>query len=127
MRPAPSFSKHRWYRERRGFFSSPLAALPSHPDSPVLEQAGFAKEKLPHFQGSISPVPRFGKPLESLIRSGFPKHEPEQESLLQMRESFLREPLRDFLLAYGSSISDDGGVSYVMMYGPGPDLHCLES
>jgi len=29
----------------------------------------------------------------NLIRSGFPKHEPEQESILKMRELFLREPL----------------------------------
>jgi len=30
-------------------------------------------------QGSFCPGPRFGKPPESLIQSGFPKHEPEQK------------------------------------------------
>jgi len=45
-----------------------------------------------HSQGSFCPGPHFGKPLESLIRRGFPKHEPGQKSLLRMGSYSCRSP-----------------------------------
>jgi len=46
-----------------------------------------------HSQGSSCPDPRFGKLLESLIRRGFPKHEPEQKSLPRMGSYSCRSPM----------------------------------
>ena len=54
--------------------------------------SGAAQEKLPIFGDLFAQVRVFRKPVESLIRSGFPKHEPEQKSLLKMGSYFCAAP-----------------------------------